>query len=172
MTVTQVHKDPEQLTMTMTVELDTSVERAWQLWADPRQLERWWGPPTHPATFVEHDLRPGGAATYFMTSPEGERFHGWWEFIAVDAPRRLEVIDGFGNEDGTRNDDLPAGRMVVTLDGREGTTVMAITSHFASLEAMDQLLAMGQEEGMVQALGQIDAVLAGAVTTSALPHRT
>ena len=88
MTVTNVHKDPEKLTMTMTVELDTTVERAWQLWADPRQLERWWGPPMYPATFVDHELKPGGQTTYFMTSPEGEKFHGWWEVIAVDAPRR------------------------------------------------------------------------------------
>ena len=155
-----VHKDPEQLTMTMTVELDTTVERAWQLWADPRQLERWWGPPMYPATFVDHDFKPGGEATYYMTSPEGEKFHGWWEFIAVDPPRRLEVKDGFGDDTGKRNEDMPPGLRVVTLDERDGKTVMDITSHFTSLDAMNQLLDMGQEEGMVQALGQIEAILA------------
>ena len=160
MTVTTVHKDPENLTMTMCVELDTTVERAWQLWADPRQLERWWGPPTHPATFVDHDFRPGGEATYFMTSPEGEKFHGWWEFVSVDAPRRLEVKEGFAHDDGTRNDDLPTGGLVVTLQDRDGTTVVDITSYFASLDEMNQLLDMGQEEGMVQAFGQIEAILA------------
>lgn len=51
--------------------------------------------------------------------------------------------------------------MVVTLGERDGTTVMDITSHFTSLEAMDQLIEMGQEEGMVQALGQIEAISAG-----------
>ena len=161
MTVTNVRKDTNELTMTMTVEVDAPVERAWQLWADPRQLERWWGPPTYPATFVAHDFTPGGGATYYMTSPEGERFHGWWEFITIDAPRQLEVEDGFGDETGKRNEDMPTGRMVVTLDGRDGKTVMDITSHFTSLDAMNQLLEMGQEEGMVQALGQIEAILAG-----------
>ncbi len=161
MTVTNVHKDPEKLTMTMTVELDTTVERAWQLWADPRQLERWWGPPTYPATFVDHDLALGSRTTYYMTSPEGEKYHGWWEVLAVDPPRRLEVRDGFADDTGTPNDDLPVGTMVVTLDERSGKTVMEITSHFASAEAMEQVLAMGQEEGMVQALGQIEGILAG-----------
>ena len=89
MTVTNVHKDPDALTMTMTVELDATVERAWQLWADPRQLERWWGPPGYPATFVDYDLVPGSLVTYFMTSPEGDKHHGWWEVLLVDAPRRL-----------------------------------------------------------------------------------
>jgi uncharacterized protein YndB with AHSA1/START domain len=161
MTVTNVHKDSDALTMTMTVELDTSIERAWQLWADPRQLERWWGPPGYPATFVDHDFTPGGRANYFMTGPEGDKFHGWWEVLTVDPPRRLDVRDGFADDNGKPNDDMPAGRMVVTLEERDGKTVMEITSHFTSLEAMEQLLSMGQEEGMVQALGQIEGILAG-----------
>jgi len=161
MTVTNVHKDPDALTMTITVELDASVERAWQLWADPRQLERWWGPPTYPATFVDYDLTPGSLATYYMTSPEGEKHYGWWEVLAVDPPRRLEVKDGFGDDTGKPDDDMPVGRMVVTLDGRGGKTVMEVTSHFPSAEAMEEVLAMGQEEGMVEAMGQIEGVLAG-----------
>jgi uncharacterized protein YndB with AHSA1/START domain len=94
MTVTNVHKDPDALTMAIIVELDAPVERAWQLWADPRQLERWWGPPGYPATFVDHDLTAGSRVTYFMTSPEGEKYHGWWEVLAVDPPQRLEVRNG------------------------------------------------------------------------------
>ena len=71
MSVTDIHKDPEQLTMTVVTELDAPVDRAWQLWADPRKLERWWGPPTYPATFVDHDLTPGGRCSYYMTGPGG-----------------------------------------------------------------------------------------------------
>ena len=55
MTVTAVRKDPAALTMTLTAEFDASPERVWELWADPRQLERWWGPPTYPATFTAHN---------------------------------------------------------------------------------------------------------------------
>ena len=70
MTVTAVHKDPETLTMTLTAEFDASPERVWELWADPRQLERWWGPPTYPATFTAHDLAPGSRVEYHMTGPD------------------------------------------------------------------------------------------------------
>src|SRR4029077_2529814 len=59
MTVTAVHKDPDALTMILTAEFDASPERVWDLWADPRKLERWWGPPYWPATFTAHDLAPG-----------------------------------------------------------------------------------------------------------------
>ena len=56
MTVTSVHKDFDNLTLTVVADFDAPTERVWQLWADPRHLERWWGPPSHPATVEAHDL--------------------------------------------------------------------------------------------------------------------
>jgi uncharacterized protein YndB with AHSA1/START domain len=166
MTVTSVRKDPEALTMTVTTELDATVERAWQLWADPRQLERWWGPPTYPATVVDHDLEAGGRVNYFMTGPEGDKAHGWWQIIAVEPPHRLEFNDGFADDSGAPNDEMPTMVMVVTLTERAGGgTVMAIETRFPSLPAMEQLVSMGMEEGMAEALGQIDAILAQTGTT-------
>ena len=85
--------------------------------------------------------------------------------LAVDPPRRLEVKDGFADDTGKPNDDLPVGRMVVTLDERDGRTEMVITSHHPTLEAMEQVLAMGQEEGMVEAIGQIEGILAGTASS-------
>ena len=161
MTVTAVEKDLDARTLTIVAEFDAPVERVWELWADPRQLERWWGPPGYPATFVDHDLTVGSRVTYYMTSPEGEKYRGWWEVLAVAPPRRLEVTDGFADDTGKPRDDLPVGRMVVTLDERDGRTEMVVTSHFPTLEAMEQLLAMGQEEGMIEAIGQIEGILAG-----------
>lgn len=160
MTVTSVRKDPEALTMTVTTELDASVERAWQLWADPRQLERWWGPPTYPATFVDHDLTPGGRVNYFMTGPDGDKPHGWWQVVAAEPPHRLEFKDGFADDNGEPDDAMPTMIMVVTLAEADGGTVMSIETQFPSLEEMEQLISMGMEEGMTLALGQIDEILA------------
>ena len=161
MTVTDVRKDLDAKTMTFTSEFDAPVERAWQLWADPRQLERWWGPPTYPATFKEHDLTPGGRVTYFMTGPEGDQHGGWWRVISVDPPTGLEFEDGFSDGDGNPNPDLPTTTAKVTLEERTGGgTRMTICSTFASVEVLEQMAEMGMEEGMTQALGQIDALLA------------
>ena len=166
MTVTSVHKDPEALTMTITAELDATVERAWQLWADPRQLERWWGPPTYPATVVDHDLTTGGRVTYFMTGPDGDKAHGWWQVLAVEPPSRLELKDGFADDSGTPNDAMPTTTMVVTLTESDGGgTLMAVETQFPSVQAMEQLVSMGMEEGMAAALGQIPEILADGVAT-------
>ena len=161
MTVTAVRNDPQALTMTLEAEFDASPERVWQLWADPRQLERWWGPPTYPATFTKHNLTPGTRVEYHMTGPEGDQPKGYWDVLETDPPRSLVVRDGFANDDGTPNLDFPTGEMRVRIEEiGDGRTRMSIESLFPSTEAMEQLLAMGQEEGMTQAVGQIDAILA------------
>ena len=160
MTVTNVHKDPDTLTMTITASFDAAVDRVWQLWADPRQLERWWGPPTYPATFVDHEFEPGGTVTYYMTGPEGERYHGWWRVSAVEAPHRLEFDDGFADDDAVPNPDLPVTTTRVSLGtSSEGGTTMTSTTSFPSLAAMEQMAEMGMEEGMRAAMSQMDDIL-------------
>jgi uncharacterized protein YndB with AHSA1/START domain len=161
MTVTAVRKDADALTMTIDAEFEASPERVWQLWADPRQLERWWGPPTYPATVTSHDLRPGGRVEYHMTGPEGDQSRGYWQILEVDAPRRIVFHDGFANADGTPSTEMPENEARVTIrDLGNGRTSMQIATTFSDAAAMEQLIAMGMEEGLREAVGQIDAILA------------
>ncbi|MGB8382544.1 MAG: SRPBCC domain-containing protein, partial [Dermatophilaceae bacterium] len=74
MSVTSVDKNLDNLTLTLVADFDASADRVWQLWANPRLLESWWGPPTYPATVVAHDLTAGGNVTYFMTGPDGAQY--------------------------------------------------------------------------------------------------
>lgn len=168
MTVTAVRKDVEHLTMTLDAEFEASPERVWQLWADPRQLERWWGPPAYPATVTAHDLRVGGRVEYHMTGPDGDQPHAYWEVLEVERPLRLLVRDGFANADGTPNSDMPLNEFEVTItDLGSGRTRMSIASVFPDTAAMEQLLAMGMEQGISEAVGQIDAILAEDAVTPA-----
>ncbi|MDO8733190.1 MAG: SRPBCC domain-containing protein [Actinomycetota bacterium] len=160
MTVTKVLKDPSTCSMTVTAEFDAPLDRVWQLWADPRLLERWWGPPTYPATFLKHDLTEGGLVTYFMTGPEGDQPRGLWRVVEVAPPRLLVVEDAFADETGAAIADMPVTLMRVDLTERDvGGTSVSIRSTFASVEAMEQLVAMGMDEGVRQAMGQMDAIL-------------
>ena len=161
MTVLTVEKDLDALTMTVTAEYDVDAERAWQLWADPRQLERWWGPPSYPATVQEHDLRPGGKVTYFMTGPEGDTPRGYWDVVEVQAPRRLVVTDGFADADGVPLEAMGVTVMTVDIADRAGGgVVVTLESRFDSLATLEQMLQMGMEQGLREAMGQIDALLA------------
>ncbi|WP_104140997.1 SRPBCC domain-containing protein [Arthrobacter sp. ZGTC131] len=160
MTVISSTKSTEALSFTLVAEFDADVERVWQIWEDPRQLERWWGPPTWPATFVKHEFTPGGEASYYMTGPEGEKAGGWWRITAIEAPRRLEFDDGFADDDGAPVEAMGTTHATVTLEDLGGRTRMTVLSTFESEEQMGKMIDMGMEDGMKEAAGQIDALLA------------
>jgi uncharacterized protein YndB with AHSA1/START domain len=162
MTIVSSTQDPEALTFTIVAELAAPPSRVWQVWSDPRQLERWWGPPTWPATFEEHDVVVGGSSRYYMTGPEGEKARGWWRFLALDEPRSLEFEDGFADEAGVPNAQMPTIHGRVELEETVAGTRMTVTSRFATVEQMEQLVQMGMVEGMTLAMGQLDELLAAA----------
>ena len=159
MSVTSVHTDHDHLTVTVIVDFGAPIERVWELWSNPRKLERWWGPPAYPATFEKHDLIPGGEVTYFMTDPEGDRLRGMWRVTAVDPPASLEFADVFADADGTPIADMPVSGVSVRLTERETGTRMEMRSRFDSREDLEKWLSTGTLEGQQQAIAQMDALL-------------
>jgi uncharacterized protein YndB with AHSA1/START domain len=136
------------------------VERLWDAYADPRQLERFWGPVEWPAKFTRHDMAVGGYSHYYMTGPDGTQSRGWFRFLAVEPNKRFEVEDGFADETGAPNTQMPSMRMVFTFDKTTNGSRMTNVTQFPSLESMEQLVKMGMMEGMRSAMGQIDECLA------------
>lgn len=159
MPITSVERDTDALALTIVADFPVPVRRLWDAYADPRQLEKFWGPEEWPATFTRHDMTVGGRSDYYMTGPEGERSAGYWEFTAVDEGRSFEVRDGFASDDGTPNADMPSMTMLFEFSASgEGSRVVT-TTRFGSLEHLEQLLGMGMEEGMRSAMSQIDRVV-------------
>ena len=160
MPVTNVTKDIDQRTLTITAQFAAPVERVWALYADPRQLERVWGPPTHPATFMDHSLTVGGRSRYYMTGPDGEKYAGWWEVTAVDEPHSFAFDDGFSDTDHQPRLDLPVSHNLYTFASEDGGTRATFHSSFDTPEDLQKVLEMGVEEGATQAINQIDGLLA------------
>lgn len=160
MPVSDVQHDLDNLTLTITADFAAPVERIWQVYADPRQLERVWGPPTYPATVVDHDLTPGGRMTYFMTGPDGDKFAGYWEITAVDEPTSFSFRDGFADLDFNPNPDMPVSTNVYTFSEHNGGTRAVYVATYESAEALQQVLDMGIVEGASLAINQIDELVA------------
>lgn len=160
MPITSLTSDAEALTLTLVGDYPVQVARLWEAFADPRQLEKFWGPETWPATFLRHDFAVGGFAHYYMTGPDGSVHHGWWRFVAVEPERRFEIEDGFADEEGRPMDGLPDMRMVFTFESTATGSRFTSVTTFPSLEAMEQLAEMGMVEGLRSAVGQLDDVLA------------
>lgn len=160
MSVREVTKDPDNLTLTLVGAFTAPVGRVWRVWADPKLLGAWWGPPGWPATFVSYAFEPGGAAHYYMQGPDGARHHAGWVFTAIDAQASLAFDDYFADAAGAPNPDLPTAAIDVRLAEASGVTTMTVTTRFPSPDAMEKMLAMGMADGMSAAMGQIDGILA------------
>lgn len=169
MPVTSLTSDPATLTLTVVGEYPVPLERLWRAWTDPRQLERFWGPPQWPATFTRHDVRVGGRSEYAMTGPEGQRSRGYWVFEHVEEQRSFRIRDGFSNDDGTPNDALPGTVMTMTFEATPAGSRFVSVSRFPSLDAMEKLVAMGLLEGLRSAIAQLDDTLADLRALSANP---
>ncbi|HET9235339.1 MAG TPA: SRPBCC domain-containing protein [Candidatus Eisenbacteria bacterium] len=155
MPLTSVTKDAVRLTLTVVGDYAVPQQRLWDAFADPRQLERFWGPPFAPATFTRHDFQVGGRAEYFLTLPDGGKWSGSWKFTVVDPIRFFEAIDG---EDNAEDESMPSG-MKFTFETTPTGSRMTCVTRFSSLEAMEQT-APGMEEGLRAAMPQLDALLA------------
>ncbi len=154
MPVTSVTKDPEALTMTVVADFPVPARRLWDAYLDPRTLERFWGPPTYPATFTRHDGCVGGRSEYTMTGPDGSVSHFSWEWVSVDELKSFEVRDGDAGQ-------IPGpARMIFTFEATGAGSRVSATTHFNSVTEMEQLLGLGMEQGTIEAAGQLDAVLA------------
>jgi uncharacterized protein YndB with AHSA1/START domain len=160
MPITSVESDAKAMTLTVIADYPVPVERLWDAYADPRQIEKFWGPEQWPAQFTRHDMTVGGESHYAMTGPDGTKSRGWFHFLKVEPFKLIEVEDGFSHDDGRRNEEMPTMRMVFNFEKtKEGSRFRSVT-YFPSVETMEQLVKMGMMEGMRSAMGQIDAVLA------------
>lgn len=160
MPVTSVEKDLDQLSLTVVADFAAPLSRLWDAYIDPRQIERFWGPPTYPSTFLRHDAAPGGRSVYKMTGPDGDTHYGCWEWTDVNSPTSFDVIDWFADETGSPNTDMPGMRMRFAFEQTEGGSRLTTVSSFDSVEQMQQVLDMGIVEGMKEGMAQIDGVLA------------
>jgi uncharacterized protein YndB with AHSA1/START domain len=158
MTLITSSTDAQALSMTLVAEFEAAPERVWTLWEDPRKLERWYGPEPYPATFTRYEFRPGGQCRYTMTGPENFLHRGWWRIDALDAPHRIEFANGLAGADGEPLPGLAAIDGVVTFEPTATGTRMTVRCRFPDAETMAEL-AMGMQDGMRIAIGQMDALL-------------
>jgi len=162
---TQRHDDA----FTVVAEFAAPVERVWQLWEDPRKVERWWGPPGYPARFVRHDFTVPGKSIYYMASEDGTpasadgtdaTSYAAWSFVSIQAPTALEIDNGFSDEAGEPVGDYPWNRFSVRLEPTVSGTRMTVRTSFETAEELEQMLGLGMLEGFLAALTQTDAILA------------
>lgn len=94
MPTTNTNYDLQARTITVEAEFAAPIDRVFDIYADAGKLAQVWGPPGYPATFVRHEMAPGGERHYYMTGPSGDRYYGYWKIAAVDRPTWVSLHHG------------------------------------------------------------------------------
>jgi uncharacterized protein YndB with AHSA1/START domain len=95
-----------------------------------------------------------------MTSPEGEKFAGYWDITDVVEHQHFAFLDGFADDDLAPNPALPVSTNVYRFEEVDGGTRAVFTSTYETAEGLQTVLDMGMVEGATSAINQIDAFLA------------
>ncbi|MEO8885044.1 MAG: SRPBCC domain-containing protein [Mucilaginibacter sp.] len=160
MNSTVINKDLPNKKLKVTRHFNAPIAKIWEAWTNPALLEKWWGPKPWTAVTKTMDFKAGGLWLYKMTGPDGE---GQWcrvDIHTVDAPNGFTSTATFSDEDGVKTGTFPDGHWNTQFfaDG-DGTRVEA-TLTFDTLADMEQLVAMGFEQGFTMGLNQLEELLA------------
>lgn len=149
--------DREAFTFRMEREFAFPRELVFRAWSSCEHVTKWWGPKDFTLPVCEMDFRPGGTWFYGMFHPDFGLNHGLMEYTAIEEPKLIEFIDHFADEHRTINRALPSSRgRIDFLDLGGGRTLLVNTSTYASTEQLEQVVAMGMEQGFAMTLDRLE----------------
>jgi uncharacterized protein YndB with AHSA1/START domain len=134
---------------------DAPRELVWRANTDRELIPRWWGPHRHSTRVEEMDVRPGGTWRFVSVDKEGNEFAFYGEYLEVVEPERIKWtfmfdVEGVGPQGGPET---------LTLEDRDGKTVMRAVSHMGSEQIIDAALGTGMTEGAIETWDRLDALL-------------
>jgi uncharacterized protein YndB with AHSA1/START domain len=71
---------------------EVSKEKLYEAWANPAQLQNWWGPNGFTNTFHEFNFIEGGYWRFIMHGPDGKNYDNESRFIKI-VPREHLIIE-------------------------------------------------------------------------------
>ncbi len=146
--------------------IDAPRAMVYAAWADPDQIQKWFGPEGFDIESAEIDISPGGVWRFDMVAPDGVRYTNRMVFLRLEAASLIEVEHG-----ADQNDDPGRFRMRITFDEQgDGKTVLTLRQMHPSKARRDEVIAFGAVEYGGQTLAKLArhvAALAGVLAGSA-----
>ena len=130
----------------------------WQVWTDPKHIEKWWGPRGFTTTVRAMDLRPGGRSDYVMKGSDGAEYPVGGVFREVVPFERIVSTDEFLEGFDAGGMDLPQG-VITTVefaDDGPNRTKLTVTISHPTAEDKAKHEAMGVVGGWYSMLDRLD----------------
>jgi len=151
--------DKENSTLTVKREFAAKRQLVWDCYTKSELLNRWFAPKPLTTKTKSMDFRPGGHWHYAMVEPNGQEYWGRLDYQTIAPIDNYTALDGFADETGAVNPDLPRSTWNVTFTDRATHTVVTTVVSYASPEALQQVIDMGMKEGLASTLERLDELL-------------
>ena len=112
----------------------------WAVYTQPEHLSKWFAPQGFTMPAYDMEFRVGGRFLHAMQALDGTQMWGKWEFLGIDAPQRLSIIQGFSDAQGglsrhPLSPTWPLRTMATTTLTEEGAGSSALHLEWLPFEA-------------------------------------
>lgn len=151
--------DQSQNTITVVREFDGPRQLVWDCHTKRELLDRWFSPKPLITKTKHMDFRPGGYWHYAMITPDDQKYWSRLDYKTIDPIDGYTAQDGFCDEAGAVNPDMPRSTWQVSFVDADARTLVTTIVRYASAEAMQTVVDMGMKEGMTSTLERLDELL-------------
>jgi uncharacterized protein YndB with AHSA1/START domain len=151
--------DKEKNTITIKREFAAQRQLVWDCYTKSELLDRWFAPKPLTTKTKFMDFSEGGHWHYAMVEPNGQEYWGRMDYQSIRPIDYYAALDGFCDNTGTLNPDLPRSKWDVTFSDLAAHTVVQTVVSYTSAEAMQQVIDMGMKEGLTSTLERLDELL-------------
>lgn len=151
--------DREKNTITVKREFAAKRQLVWDCYTKSELLDQWFAPKPFTTKTKSMDFRDGGHWLYAMVEPDKNEYWGRMDYLSIRPIESYTALDGFCDESGTLNPELPRANWDVTFsDLAERSLVQTVVS-YNSLADLEQVVQMGMQEGLTSTLERLDELL-------------
>jgi uncharacterized protein YndB with AHSA1/START domain len=152
--------DKDDSSITVRREFAAGRQLVWDCHTRSEYLDRWFAPKPLTTRTKHMDFSEGGHWHYGMVTPEGQTFWSRLDYLAIRPIDGYAALDGFCDEAGVVNPDLPRARWDVTFsDAVQGRTLVTTVVQYDSPDDVQKVIDMGLKEGMTSTLERLDELL-------------
>jgi len=146
-------------TLEVTREFAAERQLVWDCHTKQGLLDRWFAPKGLTTKTKHMDFRDGGYWHYAMVTPDGQQFWNRLDYLTTDPIDGYTAKDGFCDEAGAVNPDMPRSDWTVTFADAGDRTLVTTAIRYASPADMQKVIEMGLEDGMTSTMERLDELL-------------
>ncbi|TAL54398.1 SRPBCC domain-containing protein [Pandoraea sp.] len=151
--------DKEKSRIIVKREFAAKRQLVWDCHTRRELLDQWFAPKPLTTRTKHMEFKEGGYWHYAMIMPDGQAFWSRLDYQAIHPIDDYAALDGFCDEAGVVNPEMPRARWEVTFTDANGHTLVTTVVMYRSPDDVQKVIEMGMEEGMASTLERLDELL-------------